>query len=571
MSAKEKSKEIAVISSRISSGSKYWKDQNESKFKKYRNYLKINHYPGDTRTDQVTVPYVHAIVRAKLPSLYFRNPKAIIKPKRKISPDSQKLIMKNIDNIKSVMEYLPEEIGMEQECKRAILDYVAFGKGVVKIGFEFEKDDENKKIMVDRFYVKRVGYPNGDFIYDPESTNGLAGARWCAEKITEPLEDVKGNKLFENTSDLEPNATIDESILLDNDSKVDEVNKDRDRLEYWHYWHKDRYGVVDKCCYVVTDQKKILKEYDSSPFGSDWPYEEVNNYQVPDYAFPIGDIEPIDTQQQELDSLESILIRHAKTFIQKYVGQKGDLDEKAKSALESPNHTYIETKDSPTIRALENPSVNSTVPLSTDTIKFDMTKVTAVSDYDTAVVPEKSRTLGEAQLIQSGSENRKEDARRDIVEFMKRVYRKLLVTVQMYMTEDMLLMISGDGSSANDWKSITPEMIEGEYDVDIEPISVLPTNKNQIRQDTLLLFREMIKDPMLPIEGKSTLRKWLLEAFDKKEFELFTTTPESLENSMLAKNIMEADLINRTPQGYSTPPGNDKSIQVPGAQPQTEI
>lgn len=571
MSAKEKSKEIAVISSRISSGSKYWKDQNESKFKKYRNYLKINHYPGDTRTDQVTVPYVHAIVRAKLPSLYFRNPKAIIKPKRKISPDSQQLIMKNIDNIKSVMEYLPEEIGMEQECKRAILDYVAFGKGVVKIGFEFEKDDENKKIMVDRFYVKRVGYPNGDFIYDPESTNGLAGARWCAEKITESLEDVKGNKLFENTSDLESNATIDESILLDNDSKVDEVNKDRDRLEYWHYWHKDRYGVVDKCCYIVTDQKKILKEYDSSPFGSDWPYEEVNNYQIPDYAFPIGDIEPIDTQQQELDSLESILIRHAKTFIQKYVGQKGDLDEKAKSALESPNHTYIETKDSPTIRALENPSVNSTVPLSTDTIKFDMTKVTAVSDYDTAVVPEKSRTLGEAQLIQSGSENRKEDARRDIVEFMKRVYRKLLVTVQMYMTEDMLLMISGDGSSANDWKSITPEMIEGEYDVDIEPISVLPTNKNQIRQDTLLLFREMIKDPMLPIEGKSTLRKWLLEAFDKKEFELFTTTPESLENSMLAKNIMEADLINRTPQGYSTPPGNDKSIQVPGAQPQTEI
>lgn len=571
MSAKEKSKEIAVISSRISSGSKYWKDQNESKFKKYRNYLKINHYPGDTRTDQVTVPYVHAIVRAKLPSLYFRNPKAIIKPKRKISPDSQQLIMKNIDNIKSVMEYLPEEIGMEQECKRAILDYVAFGKGVVKIGFEFEKDDENKKIMVDRFYVKRVGYPNGDFIYDPESTNGLAGARWCAEKITESLEDVKGNKLFENTSDLESNATIDESILLDNDSKVDEVNKDRDRLEYWHYWHKDRYGVVDKCCYVVTDQKKILKEYDSSPFGSDWPYEEVNNYQIPDYAFPIGDIEPIDTQQQELDNLESILIRHAKTFIQKYVGQKGDLDEKAKSALESPNHTYIETKDSPTIRALENPSVNSTVPLSTDTIKFDMTKVTAVSDYDTAVVPEKSRTLGEAQLIQSGSENRKEDARRDIVEFMKRVYRKLLVTVQMYMTEDMLLMISGDGSSANDWKSITPEMIEGEYDVDIEPISVLPTNKNQIRQDTLLLFREMIKDPMLPIEGKSTLRKWLLEAFDKKEFELFTTTPESLENSMLAKNIMEADLINRTPQGYSTPPGNDKSIQVPGAQPQTEI
>ena len=81
----------------------------------------------------------------------------------------------------------------------------------------------------------------------------------------------------------------------------------------------------------------------------------------------------------------------------------------------------------------------------------------------------------------------------------------------------------------------------------------------------------MIKDPMLPIEGKSTLRKWLLEAFDKKEFELFTTTPESLENSMLAKNIMEADLINRTPQGYSTPPGNDKSIQVPGAQQQPEI
>lgn len=539
--------EIKTLKNRISRGTKFWEKENKDKFNRFRRYLQIKHYPeSETKLDQITVPYIHALIRAKLPFLYYRNPEVIISPKRKITPESLDITLANIDSVRAIMEYIPNEIGMEHEIKKVVVDKLAFGRGIVKIGFEYEieeteskgfinqtidkvKDfvtgnqtptEEEVKVLVDRFYVKRISYPNGFFVYDPESIDGLKGSRWCAEKIIEPLSDVKANKKFKDTSKLKSNSSIDKEIKID---KSDKEDPEEERLEYYQYWEKNRYGVVTKCVYVVPDQNIILSEHDNPYKHRDFPYEELDGYIIPDYLFGLGDIEPMETQQKELDLMESIQSMHARSFVQKYVYLKGKLDQKQISQLTDPQNTLCEIGEDAGLRALENPTVNQTVPMQTSQVIGDMTKITGVSEYDTAVIPRTETTLGEAQMVQGGANNRKEDDKKSVEEFMRRVMNKLFSVVQQYMTEDVCIQISGDGTAFEDWSTKTAEEIQGEYDFTIQPNSASPINKDKLRQDNLLLYNTFNLDKTLPVKGRNQLRKWVLESFDKKDVGLFDT------------------------------------------------
>jgi hypothetical protein len=399
-------------------------------------------------------------------------------------------------------------------------------------GKEEPIEEEVPKIMVDRFFVNRISFPRGDFIYDPESTNGLKGARWCAEKVIEPLEDVKSRANFKNTGELKSNATLKEDLVKMTGEEQKDA-PDTDRVEYFRYWEKNRYGVVDKCIAIVPDQDIILYTGKNPYDHRDWPFEEVTLYDIPDYLFSMGDIEPLDQQQQLLDKSESIMFMHLKRFLQKYKLKKGAVDAKAREALQSPQNTGIELEEMNDIQALENPSVNQTVPLATDTVKGDMTQIAGNSEYDRAALPEKNRTLGEAQLVQMGSQLRSDEARRNIDKFLKRVGRKLMQVVQQYMTEEMMLQISGDGTGEKDFLKIDSEQLQGEFDLEIEPYSAAPLSREYVKKQSLDLYNLLIKDTDLTYVARNELRRNVLEAFEYKNVDVFTISlPPPSDESM---------------------------------------
>lgn len=545
-------KDLQKIKDRIFRGQKYWKDENEAKFKRFRNYLKIKHWPnGKPSGDSITVPYIHALLRAKLPFLYYRNPQVIIEPKAKMpSKEIADLTTKNLQSVRAVMDYLPKEIGMEREIKRVVQDATGFGRGVIKIGFEFEyeggvikpgiinrtigkvKDfltgqqtptEEDIKILVDRFYCKRVSYTDGFFIYDPEAKYGLSDSRFCAERIIEPLEDVKSNKNFKNTAELKSNCKPENGTGYKDKSE----ESDEELLEYFVYWPKDKYGKVKKCIYVVPDQDVILWTKEKPYAHEDFPYEELNNYETPDYLFPLGDIQSVEDQQNELDKLETIHFNHAKSFIQKYVYNKGKLDESQLTKLKTADNLFCDISEDSNLHALENPSINQAVPLGTAMLKEDMTKIMAVSEYDTAYIPRTETTLGEAQMVQGGSNNRKADSRKDVEEFAERVFSKLFQVVQEYMTEDVLIQIT-DEQGVTDWLNKTSDDIQGEYKFTVQPYSASPVDRDKLRKDSIELLKAFANDPTLPLEGKNELRKLVLDAWDIKNttpFETQTTPP----------------------------------------------
>jgi len=538
-----KKTEINIIKNRIDRGSEYWKKENKDKFDRFRRYLQIKHY-ADTKVqkDRITVPYIHAIIRTKLPAIFIRNPKYLVKPKGKtaLNGDGQDTVdtINNQPVMQALMNYMPDEIGMEDECKLAVLDYLGFGMGIVKVAYEFEcegEDDDELKILADRFYVKRIAYPKGDFIWDPESTTGLAGARWCAEKMTSPLQDLKDSKFFKNTADLKPNAKIEKDLASNNSNKP---TADEERVEYWLYWEKNRYGKVTKYAYVVVDQKIELASGNNPFQHADWPYEEAKNYMIPDYTFPVGDIEPIETQQNELDKAETIMFNHMKRFIQKYKMKKGALDSKGISAMESPESVVVEMAgDMSELMALDNPSVSSTVPLAVATIKSDMDNSSGINEFKRGAGAQTKKTATEVNATEEGSKQRSDDALRDVEKFMKNIGRKLMQLIQQYATEDMVIKIAGDTDEVKNFPIISPEDIQGEYDLEVEPHSTAPIDLQIQKRQAMDLYNIMAKDPdvMASFDARNELRRIVLTAFDVKNIEPFITNPiEQTQNQIEA-------------------------------------
>lgn len=540
--------DVKVIANRIKRGQKYFDAENLKSYEKFRNYLKIQHYSKDkANEDRISVAMIHSLIRTKAPAIYLRNPKYLVTPKRSLTPDNVEQTLNNLENAKAAMDYIPNEIGMRAEMKIARLDYLAFGRAVVKVGFEFEMEesqgkkgivaqgvdkikdlvgashdnpaDDEVKILMDRFFVKRVSYPTGGFIYDPESTTGLRGARWCAEEIVRPLQDVKNDKYLENTKDLKSNCQLENSTA-EGDQKTDE-----DRLKYYIYWQKNRFDLVDKFFIVVPDQNITMKE-DSNPYEhGDWPYEDCDNYVIPDYLFPVGDIKPIMSQQEELDKSESLLFTHMKTFKQKYKAKRGSLKPKDKTALSTPENNLVEVDELSDLAALENPAVNNTIPLATSTIKDDLTKISGINDYMMASMPSGKTTLGEAQLVSQGSRQRHDESLQDMEDFLKRIGRKLFQVVQQYSTDEMMVRITGDGSKMTDWKVMTPEMIQGEFEVDVEPYSTTPIDEYQQKNEAMMFYKMISSDPTLPYEAKIEALKPVLEAFRIKNTDAFLKPP----------------------------------------------
>jgi hypothetical protein len=279
----------------------------------------------------------------------------------------------------------------------------------------------------------------------------------------------------------------------------------------------------------------------------------------------------METQQKELDLMESIQTTHARSFVQKFTYNKGKMTATQKSQLTDPNNTLVELDEESGLRALENPTVNQTVPMTTSQIIQDMTKISGVSEYDTSVIPKTETTLGEAQMVQGSANNRKEDDKRQVEDFVRRVMNKLFQVVQQYMTEDICIQIAGEGKTPADWITKTPEQIQGEYDFDIQPNSASPVNKNQLRQDNILLYKTFNQDLTIPVKGRNQLRKWVLESFDKKDDSLFDTQID--ETSGLDGNQPTVDENGQPIDAVSagTPPPPPAPVAPPEPSPLQKI
>jgi hypothetical protein len=533
--------EIRVWRDRIERGKKL-RGHKVKEAKKYIAYYKSKQWDSDSSgwKEKPVTNLVFATIKSQLPFLYFQNPKWYVTPKTG-HDDSEEEKKKIIDNAKTAEIYLNYyanenlRITLKKQCRLAILDafflfgclktgYVAhmiinenYGKPKI-LGYEKEnpiydiddegnvQTDENEEIMLNEQFVTRRISP-ASLIFDTECPNYFEDGRYIIEEISLPLQDVKNDKKYKNTKNLEPSYMVKRGISLSDQemgkSEYNELQEDLKRVTIYEIWDIEH----DKLKVIAEGHDEWLRN-DETPEGvEEHPYTFLQYNDIPDEIYPLSDIKVLKSPQDEYNKSRAMVITHAKRYGRKYGYIENQISEEEMDKIEAgEDGTFFKVKELPldkTIGVLTDAPLDTSVYTNLDQARGDFDRLATTNEADRGVI-ERRKTAYEASKVYGSSDLRKEDRRALIEDFMGETGDKLLQSMQANLSPQAAVPIAGK-KRALTWLHIDKSNIEGQFNVKVEIGSMSAKLPESERQEFVGFMQALSQFPPELIQKKVNL------------------------------------------------------------------
>lgn len=392
---------------------------------------------------------------------------------------------------------------------------------------------ESKTIVVeDRVFMERVS-PH-DMYVNYEATSEQ-DARWIAQRIIRPLEEVQKDKRYKQSVRLNltgKTMTSLDSSTMNKKAFGDEMQK----VVIWEF-----YDLVNgKLCIFADGGDDFLVDPMDLPYHLGSPFTMVRNYDVPDHFYPIGDLEMIEPLQNELNATRSAMLNNRKTYARKYLARMSAFGAGGLAALRSSEDgTIIPVEDDnrpfgDIIAPMPQSQLSADMYNMSEIVQGDIREVTGVSEYQRGVSPSVRRTATEAAMIQDATNARSADKLGIIELFIRNISRKQLQIAQQFLTGDQVARVTG-ANNKQIWLPYTRDDIIGEFDFAVEAGSTAPKNDVQRRQDALGMSQAIAPFMEMGVIDPIAIAKHILqEGFGIRAFEKFIT-PDAMQQLEMAK------------------------------------
>lgn len=475
--------------------------------------------------DKLVINVAFSTVNVIGPSVAVNHPKISVLPRFKELAESAPAI-------EAATNYWWQHYNFRPEFRLTVDDFLIIGHGWAKVGYRYVTEDQptsaneqsqyaqeqhdtanalaethtnadqlpteneiapspaTKQVVIeDRPFMERVS--PFDIFVDPEATS-TSDLKWIAQRIVRPLEDVKDDSGYNSAArhavqaDASSNPRWRDKV--DGQSSSDNYDDGVQRVTVWEYYDI-RNGLM--CVFAQANQGKFLVDPVDMPYSYGHPFRMLRNYEVPDYFYPIGDLEQIEPIQKELNLTRSAMMNHRKRYARKYFARQGALTDAGKSALESnQDNEIVYIEDERPFNEIVEPV--PIVPLDAQmynysaTIESDLDLVSGVSEYQRGSDSATRKTATEASIIQDAVNARSEDKLAIIEDFITEIARATLALAQTYLTgQQVARYIGADGAAA--WIEFDRDTIQGEFDFEVAAGSTQPQNETQRRQQALQL------------------------------------------------------------------------------------
>ena len=479
------------------------------------------HHRTDIKEDQLLVNMAFSTINIVAPSVAVNHPKITVNARR--PEDGDKAVV-----TEALVHYWWRHYECQKEFRRAVKDTLICGHGWVKTGYRYveeekvtennfdsydelvENRDENVAesnliVKEDRPFVERVS--PFDMYVDPDATS-MEDARWIAQRIRRPLEDVKKDKRYNSTARAE--ASPSHYTKWGQDSFRPRRSQDPQDayVEVWEWYDIDRNTVSVFC----DGSDKFLVSPQEIPFAFGQPFVMIRNYDVPETFYPMGELEAIEPLQHELNQTRTQMMNHRKRFSRKWLYKESAFDTDGRQALESDEDNVMV----PVITEENLNNVLSPMPAiinppelynQSDLISSDMNRVSGVSEYQQGAMPEIRRTATEAAIVQDASNARASDKLAIIERAIGDCARRLVMLAQQFMTGEQAVRVIGSEAQPL-WLTFDRDYIQGEFDYEVEGGSTAPMNESFRRQRAL-----QIVDAMAPFAGAGILDMGKMAAY----------------------------------------------------------
>jgi hypothetical protein len=521
----------------------------------------------------IVVNEIYPVVQSYMPSIFFRTPRALLKPKQKTyiakrrDPVSGEMIDMQLDSAKSattqeaILNYsIAEEIDYKNEVRKVLLDGLVYLYGVLWHGYKGNfgmTEEQSFMISNDKVFVKRISPMR--FIHDPAVTiMNIEEGQWIGRVIDVPLidliEDDKldvdkklikgyqgygtniGNKVNSLTgkrlSDLQIKQGNDisspsKSLLDYTDNEFQKSNRSKFVQVYEIFLRptkkEAREGSKGKIILLTDEQVKPLRVNNWTVKAEGFPAKVLFFNEVPDSLLPLADIDTYKSIADQKNVIFNIQLRNAQENSKVWIGlAKDGADEEDIEAVRQGENTIVrfETDDVRKRMMVASPggTASSELYIIDQRIQRNLEDKSGISDLRRGFLQSGEESATSVKIREAGGAVRIAYRQDIMTEFLKSSFKYInQLNRQFKSVEDAVRIV---GNLDIDWvDNISREELLADVDVDINVFSMLPENpEKEVRNlNTILaLMVNAMTNPTimtkLQTEGKTMNLSPLIES-----------------------------------------------------------
>jgi hypothetical protein len=466
---------------------------------------------SDSEELMVLFNAIHVIVKNVLPSLYYKNPYIISLPKRKNIEDEV-----SAPYAGAILNYYHRELNIKSANQEVLFNSFVTGMGVSKISYttkfgsmpteenvkeeQKEREDGKRKTLLAKLGLRKdkkeketksnpelneyirsespyvVSVNPFNFGIDPRATD-ISNANYVYEIITKRLKDVKEDKEYKNTSELNGRLMKD----ISNDKVPESQIEDFKLIDIVEIYYKTSEGI-NYLVLAFDESNTHALRHDKFIYDIDgFPYETLYFNKHPHRLYPISDIEKIKPLQDRItQTIENILDQLDK-FTPKLIVDSTGITEEGKRALTQGGiGAIVFTNKNPNevVREAMLTQIKGDLMVFVDKL-MEIIGITVGLTKAQLLGMTQASTATEAQIGQAGQNLRTSDKTDSVNDFLNRQARKLWQVTRQFVDLEEISLITGEesvdsrtGIAKYSWMpDINPKMAEklskGEYRFDI--------------------------------------------------------------------------------------------------------
>ena len=523
-----------------------------------------------TNEDLIVVNLAFSTVNVIAPSVSVNHPKIVVSATQEEDQDRAAFV-------EAVVNYLWRHHDFRKPFRRAVKDFLITGHAWMKVGWKFVEQErtlsesEREEMLddaileADAFAVENIDMAGDlptdeeitvnipettmmvvedqpfiervspfDIYIDPEATC-VEDANWICQRIVRPLEEAKKDKRYKASvrKRLQADGILYPMFQNRQIQEQEQYLADEDRVAIYEY-----YDIEENTMSVFSQaSEEFLVDPMPMPYAYGQPFVMLRNYDIPDFFYPMGDLESIESLQLELDKTRTQLINARKRYARKYLYHERSFGPEGREALESDQDGRLvpvvdENKPLqevvvPMPQTPLSPEIYNTSAI----IEQDINTVSGVSEYARGSMPEIRRTATEASIIADVGNARAADKLAIIEISIGQLARRVIQLMQQFMTGEQMARIAGKGGQ-DMFFTYSRDDIIGEFDFTVEGGSTQPINDTIRKTQAVSLLNAMAPLVGTVIDPVALAKHVLTMGFDVKDPEKFIIqqqTPQDME------------------------------------------
>ena len=488
---------------------------------------------------------LYPIIQNEMPSIFFRNPRAFLKPRNKTfiakrrDPISGQMVEVQLDSAKSaktqeaILNYdiSDAEMKYKKQARKVLMDALLFPFGCMWHGYKGDfgmTEEQSIEIKNDRNFVRRINPMR--FLYDPAVTmSDLDEAKWMGRSFDIPLNDIiedkklnvdktlKGFRGFNTTINPrnvnnsiqgKDKIVVDKKPLIDVTSDEYKKSKESRFITVYEIFlrpsKKEKQNGSKGFILLLTDeQEKPLRESEWKIKAEGFPAKILQFNELNDEKFGLADPEAFGNCIDQKNAIINLQLRNAQENSKVWIGlSKENMGaEEDITKIQNGQQTIILFESGkPSERmyvATPGGGASNELYIIDQRIQRNLEDKSGITDLKRGFLQSGEESAASVKLRAAGGGARPAYRQDIMADFLKESLLYLNQLNKQFFTIKEAVRIVG--SLDIEWSdNPSKEEIQADVDVEIDVISMLPENpEKELRElnTALMLMIDGIRDP----------------------------------------------------------------------------